>query len=237
MGYWKNHTNRWSGCLDANNLPLYTPATLYNAVFTSAPIELDNLTLLDALNLGGGGIYNLARQSVAALLNICHEDVNYTAYTTAGLISAVNTAYANNTVANPTAGSLATDLDLLNNKGCPLGGSPATRPAVSTSASSGASPLASRTSGTLAISKPLTIHPNPVSAKATIEFVLANAQHYSLQIFDGKGRVVARVAAGIAEPGKHYSFQFSNSTLPEGLYMVRLITDKSTQITRMIMSR
>jgi hypothetical protein len=45
-------------------------------VLKNAPSNLVNLTLLQALN-GGGGIYNLARQAVAALLNTCSDEVDY----------------------------------------------------------------------------------------------------------------------------------------------------------------
>jgi hypothetical protein len=69
LGYWKNHTDRWCST--------YSPTMLFGSVFVNAPSNLANLTLLQALNLGGGGIFNLARQGVAALLNTCSDEVHY----------------------------------------------------------------------------------------------------------------------------------------------------------------
>ena len=79
-GYWKNHTEVW-GCG-------YTPETLVSSVFPNAVAEYsewDELTLLEALQLGGGPgakgmAQNLLRHAVAGLLNACPEDdVNYPA--------------------------------------------------------------------------------------------------------------------------------------------------------------
>ena len=69
IGYWKNFPQNWC---DA-----YSPTTKYGTVFTSAPNNIKNKTFMEVLNLGGGGAANLGRQSVAALLNICHLEINY----------------------------------------------------------------------------------------------------------------------------------------------------------------
>ena len=114
LGYWKNHTDRWCSS--------YTPSMIFGDVFVNAPSNLANFTLLQALNLGGGGIYNLARQGVAALLNACSDEVDYPApYSDNTQISnrCVNTAYL---AGGSSARKLATQLDILNNSGCPLGG-------------------------------------------------------------------------------------------------------------------
>ena len=120
LGYWKNHTNRWCAS--------YTTSTVYGSVFTNAPSSLLSLTFLQALNLGGGGVNNLARQSVAAILNACSLEVAYPApYSDSpqSVINAVNAAFL---AGGSAPGNLATALDILNNTGCPLSGTSATRP-------------------------------------------------------------------------------------------------------------
>jgi hypothetical protein len=61
-GYWKQdqHFDSWQG---------YSPTDTFNTVFGVSGPFADGLTLLDALNLGGGGINALARHAVAALLS------------------------------------------------------------------------------------------------------------------------------------------------------------------------
>jgi hypothetical protein len=72
------------------------------------------MTLLQVLNLGGGGLNALGRAAVAALLSAASPDVDYD-LTVAQVISAFNTAYASG-VYEPTKDRL----DALNNQGCPL---------------------------------------------------------------------------------------------------------------------
>jgi hypothetical protein len=83
---------------------------------------LDDTSLLDALSFRGGptdaaAARILLRQAVAALLNASNPDVEYT-MTTAEIIADVNAALASGDRA--TMLELASELDSLNNLGCPL---------------------------------------------------------------------------------------------------------------------
>ena len=97
-GYWKNHLLDWV---------VYTPDDDFDTVF-GVDYFTPDITLEEALNLGGGGVYKLARHGTAALLNAANPDVNYP-LTEAQVIAAVQ----------------AGDSDLLaeyNELGCPLSG-------------------------------------------------------------------------------------------------------------------
>jgi hypothetical protein len=99
LGYWKQeqHFDSWT---------LYAPSDSFNAVFgvTSAlnppgnEGTIQNPTLLQALEIGGGGENGMARQAVAALLNSTSPGVNYQ-MTTEEVIAAVQAAYAAGTQA------------------------------------------------------------------------------------------------------------------------------------------
>ncbi len=231
LGYWKNHLDRWS---------CYSPSTLYGTIFGDGvagsdvgasdgiSAEMELLTLEQALNLGGGSVNNLARQSVAALLNACsnvstvptRDRVNYP-LTEAQVITRVNAAFRTGGTA---PGTEATYLDNLNNAGCPLGGTSAT--------------TANLTSGDgSAAASAMGIYPNPFSYQASVEFTLAKAERYNLQVLDMSGRVVSKVATGLAEAGTVYRFQIEGRDLAEGVYMVRLITDKSIQTQRLVLKK
>lgn len=117
-GYWKNlnqHGDEWTAPYDPTDL--YRDAFgLTAAQMTARGLDAD-LTLIDALGLGGGGFNKLARHSVAALLNAAHPDVDTDPAfdTTAEVISAVQAAFASGN-----AEPLASQLDASNNAGCPL---------------------------------------------------------------------------------------------------------------------
>ncbi len=68
-GFWKNNLDSWE---------VYDSEQLFKDVFDGIVIDDDeDLTLLGALELEGGGVNALARHAVAALLNAAHSDVNY----------------------------------------------------------------------------------------------------------------------------------------------------------------
>jgi hypothetical protein len=110
-GFWKNHTSVWQG---------YSPNQTLESVFNVPDsLGLDNVTLLQALNFGGGGgvkgaAQNLFRHAVAAILNAAHVSVDY-ALTSSQIITQVNAALASNNAA--TIETLKNKLDLFNNAG------------------------------------------------------------------------------------------------------------------------
>ncbi|UOR07095.1 GEVED domain-containing protein [Hymenobacter aerilatus] len=220
LGYWKNHPTRW-GC--------YTPTTLYGSVFQKAPAELKSKTLLEVLKSGGGGNYNLGRQSVAALLNSCTNAVAYSApyrNNTQQLMADVNAAFLSRD--KKAANALADKLDKLNNMGCPLDGNSAKLVAT---AKSSAQHLTDEVGG---MSKQLSIYPNPFTEEAVIEFQQAQTESYVLELYDVTGRLLQRIAAGTAEAGKNYQFPVDSQNLTEGIYLVRLTTGQTSQSFRLL---
>ena len=103
-GFWKNHTNLWAAAGYATNLS-------FDAVFGTNAFNPD-ITLLQAINLGGGDRNKLARHGTAALLNAGHSDVSY-GMTPAQVIAAVSAAM-NSGNYEP----LASQLGANNERGC-----------------------------------------------------------------------------------------------------------------------
>jgi hypothetical protein len=107
-GYWRQeqHFDSWAPTG-------YEPSDDFETVFgVDASFTPD--TLLDAVWLGGGGEFALARHAVAALLNAAHPTVNY-AYSVAEVIAGVQAAYTSGNF-----GPFKDALDAANNAGCPL---------------------------------------------------------------------------------------------------------------------
>ena len=107
-GYWRqeHHFDSW--------VPTgYAPGDDFEAVF-GVDASFDPHTLLDAVWLGGGGEFALARHAVAALLNAASPDVNFF-YTEAEVIAGVQNAYATGDFE-----PFKSALDFANNAGCPL---------------------------------------------------------------------------------------------------------------------
>ncbi|MCC7014521.1 MAG: hypothetical protein IT454_18315 [Planctomycetes bacterium] len=104
-GFWKNHAQAWH---DSGFLPIDD----FDVVFGVDAFS-PNRTLMQALWSGGGGINKLARHGTAALLNAADVDVHF-ALSQGEVIDLVHDA-----IVNKQYEPLATQLDLLNNGGCP----------------------------------------------------------------------------------------------------------------------
>jgi hypothetical protein len=75
-GYWKNHVEAWESGITVivdGNTKVLTPGTLvkdaFDVEFDGAYASYNTMTLIQALNLGGGGLDALLRSGVASLLN------------------------------------------------------------------------------------------------------------------------------------------------------------------------
>ena len=113
-GYWKNHASSWTATG-------YSTGQTVGSVFTGTG-SLSSDSLIEALSYkGGSGVQGamriLLRTATAAVLNAAAPGVDYS-WTTAQVITAVNTALASND--RSTMLALASQLDGFNNLGCPL---------------------------------------------------------------------------------------------------------------------
>ncbi|MFV5696159.1 T9SS type A sorting domain-containing protein, partial [Flavobacterium sp. LB3P122] len=207
LGYWKNHTNRWCST--------YTHSMLFGSVFTNAP-SLANLTLLQALNLDGGGIYNLARQGVAALLNACSDEVDYPepySISPQLVINAVNAAFL---TGGKAPGALATQLNILNNSGCPLGGTRATKNSKEAD---------------------FTAYPIPFKESITIRYDFDYITNAKIEIFDALGVLLMTYDDSDAYFNKEVILHTRFSHSEAQIFFIKVITNKGAMTKKIISSK
>ena len=208
LGYWKNHTDRWCGA--------YETCDLYGSVFENAPANLSGLTLLQALNLKGNKSgENLARQSVAALLNVCSGDVNYDSEFASiqALKDFVNAAFNGGDV--NLAGS---HLDLLNNAGCPLGGGRA-------NTSSNCTNLKVSSTDNSIISS-FSASPVPFRESLSIQYDFDYESAAVIQMFDLQGRLLRTYKEAKAYKGKVTELNIDFRTRASQVYILKVTTDR-----------
>ncbi|UCC79685.1 MAG: T9SS type A sorting domain-containing protein [Candidatus Zixiibacteriota bacterium] len=80
----------------------------------------------------------------------------------------------------------------------------------------------------------LACYPNPFNATTIIEFMLAEASHAQLSIYDLMGREVAVLANGSHQPGNH-KIIFDASNLSSGVYFCVLRAEDKVETNRMIL--
>lgn len=110
-GFWKNHSgegpqsNEWVG---------YDPHQLFSDVFDDA---FPSMTLLEVVDLGGGGLNSLGRHAVASLLNAASPNVHFP-LSPQQVIDMFNDAFADG---SDTEIEAVKDIfEALNEAGCPL---------------------------------------------------------------------------------------------------------------------
>ena len=230
LGYWKNHTDRWC---DA-----YETCDIFGAVFANTPPSLANLTLLQALNLGGGGIYNLARQGVAALLNACSPDVDYAGYSDnpQAVINAVSAAYL---AGGNASGMLASQLDRFNNAGCPLGGSKATNAeTLGCSESKTAPVIEAKVSKTAETEKAgFELYPVPFKDQLTIRYKFDYTSDVQIEVFDSRGTFLLSKIDANGYLNKEYTLNLNNNSGKEQIYIVKITTNRGSSVKKVISSK
>lgn len=208
LGYWKNHTDKWCEA--------YSTCDLYGDIFENSPSELSNLSLLEVLNIGGGGIYNLGRQSVAALLNTCSSGVDFAYSDIQTLIDDVNSAFANDQ-----AGYFGSYLDMLNQAGCPLSGSNAT------TASSPGCPEGVPAS-TLAVESGFSVSPVPFKDNITVKYNFNYTSNVNIQFFNLNGQMLQNFKFQNVTSGMTNELHLGFAVRANQFYVIKLNTDRES---------
>ncbi|MBA3284240.1 MAG: T9SS type A sorting domain-containing protein, partial [Nitrosopumilus sp.] len=229
-GFWKNHTLIWDQSTDAVSQCVASAAAslgyggngttteLYRVTFGLTAAQMTakglpaNLTLHQALNLGGGGFKKLARHSVASLLNSCAISFGMT---TTGVLTAVHNAFLSGN-AEPTAQNFVG----LNEQNCPLGGPGTFDP--------------HQPKGNDKNNK-VSAYPNPFNSSTTITFKLDVDTNVSLDVYSLNGAKVATLYEGMVVGGQAYNVTFKGETLHEGIYIYKLNTPDQSYFDKLIL--
>ncbi len=84
------------------------------------------------------------------------------------------------------------------------------------------------------LTESLETYPNPFNPSTKISFSVPYSGIVSLKVYDILGREVAELANKIFSPGK-YEFEFDASSLPSGIYISTLVTEKNKFTKKMLL--
>jgi hypothetical protein len=261
-GFWKNHTGLWNQASDAvsqcvaaaiagQGVPYSgngTTGSLFRSTFGLSTLEMSeaglsiNLTLVQAINLGGGDFNKLARHGVAALLSSCQ--VNFT-YESSQVLTLVHDAIAT-LAAEPTATQLA-DANNLPHDHCESGISlsPAASAAkgvlldVENDNFSTDSVVAEKAAGN-SLPKEFALrgsYPNPFNASTQINFALPQAGSVRLVIYNLLGQPVRTLLDGDQPAGERSVLwngtDNSGRGLSSGVYFYKISFGGQVKVGRM----
>jgi len=156
-----------------------------------------DLTLLQAINTGGGGCFKLLRHSVAALLSSCGL-TSYT-YTTAQVLTMTHNAIVNH-ACEPTASNLAA----ANETGkCPLKADGNDDKLITSSESSSIQTPSGQVGN-----KVIQAYPNPYLSEINFSIKSPISGKATLEIYSVVGQKLAVVFDGKVDAGTSYTFKY-----------------------------
>ncbi len=236
LGFWKNHTSLWDNpnaaipqCLaSAISAKGYsgngTIGSSFKTTFGLTTTQMTNaglstnLTLLGALNLGGGNGNKLARQGTAALLNTCGLNGHYT-YSASQVLNNIHNALANNTP-EPLATQLGDANEVQPDK-CPGNGNRISMTGVDVDDKITA-----------------TAYPNPFKSEVTIQFTFATAMpSVVVEVFNANGSLVSTLFNGSANADELYQLKFKGDHLPQGVYIYRINTTDRIYYNKLLLMK
>jgi hypothetical protein len=80
-------------------------------------------------------------------------------------------------------------------------------------------------------------YPNPTEGQATIEFTVAQNERAVVEIFDMNGRSVETLFNQDVQAGNTYRLDFEGASLPNGIYVVKFVTESETVIEKIMIAR
>ncbi len=82
----------------------------------------------------------------------------------------------------------------------------------------------------------MTVYPNPVNRRGTIDYTLPEKQRVELRVYDLLGREVATLASGTRDAGRH-RLSLPMEQLSSGVYFGRLQTEGGTRTQKITVVR
>lgn len=237
QGYWKSASKKWwkdnvgvgaAGYKRGDNF--FTTFGISNRRGFSASLTLDG-----ALNTGGGGYNNVLRQGVASLLNAAHYDVDFP-YTEAEIKAAVKSVFETGSAQLPNPATnyttmktydvngLGSELDRVNNLGCPLDAKGnVSSSSRSTEGLEGRFPI--ETAETLEVKG----FPNPTRGHFNLVINGKSSELVTIRVTDVMGRLIEQ-RSNIA-PNQQVQLGQSYAV---GMYNVEVVQGAERKQTRMI---
>ncbi|MFK7756394.1 MAG: T9SS type A sorting domain-containing protein [Flavobacteriales bacterium] len=81
------------------------------------------------------------------------------------------------------------------------------------------------------------IFPNPVRDIARVNYGVSKASVVTLDVLDMNGNLIQTLYTGSAEPGVTYQEMFETSNIESGVYMIRLSSNQSAQMERVVVAK
>jgi archaellum component FlaF (FlaF/FlaG flagellin family) len=241
-GFWKNHTQLWSSLSNpiVNNMPAglrFTSSTKFFVYFGIAPGSCGfpnnaNMTMQQAISMGGGNCTAFSRHAISALLSSAAGlDIPYPSGTTnfTSLYNAIKTALQNCNC----SGTLFTQLEYISSLDGPF--CSALNQLAVTVQATGRLPD-ENIARTIESNEALKIAPNPATSNVRFSFTPKVSGKSRVTVQDINGKIVAEVYNGLTIEGVTYYVNMETWKYPGGVYFVHFLNGAKDVTEKLIIS-
>jgi hypothetical protein len=78
-------------------------------------------------------------------------------------------------------------------------------------------------------------YPNPFNPTTMVKFSVPATGHAAMKVYNMVGQEVVTLFDGVAEAGRYYAVPFNAASMASGVYFYRLVTEKKTDVRRMML--
>ncbi len=78
-------------------------------------------------------------------------------------------------------------------------------------------------------------YPNPFNPTTMVKFSVPSTGQATMKVYNMVGQEVVTLFEGVAEAGRYYAVPFNAASLASGVYFYRLVTERKTDVRRMML--
>ncbi|WP_460969812.1 T9SS type A sorting domain-containing protein, partial [Pontibacter aydingkolensis] len=231
----------------------YTPSTSGTVTIWVDQTAPSGYSGLDPQNTSNVRVYSQNCGSMSYTPNVVGNDVSVTFYAEAGVKYVISVKYNPKSIIGSPAPTASTKYRFEMRLGVNLGtstlisgsagelaivtGCSDTTPPASGSCTFNSTAISSLQGIDKAEAGDLKAYPTPFSDKATIEFTTSVDENYTVRLYDMKGALVRELKSGAAKAGVVNQVEVDGRSLPEGLYLGRVVSNSGTQTVKLLLKR
>lgn len=222
VDYWINSTT-W--CLGINQVSNFIGTFNISSSAASARLGTDYITLLEALQLKGGGYNKLAKEATAALLNACNENIDFP-LTRDQILTGTKELFEDSRYGNKDANDLSSLYADANNSFCPLSTSVQSTSVITTS---------TKDVSDSGIQMP-TAYPNPMDADGFwLSFPAeTGGQTFEASMYDFNGRLLIQKYFEVPLNGSDIFWNVNHSGWDQGVYRLILRSGSNESVINLM---
>ncbi len=79
--------------------------------------------------------------------------------------------------------------------------------------------------------------PNPANAYVNFSFILPETANYTVELYSASGKLIGQINEGSATKNKPVNFNYNTASLPNGVYLYKVVTNADVYVEKFVIKR